>query len=226
MPKQKDLKRLARTRMKKTGESYSTARAQLIRKKTRNPRATTAPVTDYAAIAGMSDAAVRAKTGRTWKQWVAVLDAIDATAMPHREIARHLHDEYELESWWAQTVTVGYERIRGLRERGQRRGGDYRMSKTRTFAVPVETLYRAFATARARAKWLGEERPVVNRATPHKSVRMAWPDGTRVEVTFVAKGDRSQAAVEHGKLPSKAEAERLKHWWSERFDDLNDALAK
>jgi len=33
---------------------------------------------DYATIAGMSDEAVSAKTGRTWPEWVAVLDGIGA----------------------------------------------------------------------------------------------------------------------------------------------------
>ncbi len=71
MPKNKDLKRLARTRMRKTGESYTTARAQLLEKRERVQQAT-AP--DYAEIAGMSDDAVRAKTGRTWDEWVRRLD--------------------------------------------------------------------------------------------------------------------------------------------------------
>ncbi len=33
MPKQKDLKRLARSRTQKTGESYTTSRSQLLKKK-------------------------------------------------------------------------------------------------------------------------------------------------------------------------------------------------
>src|SRR6185503_8061251 len=51
MPKHKDLKRLVRSRMKKTGESYTAARAQLIHKKTRTQAATTGsvpPAVDYA----------------------------------------------------------------------------------------------------------------------------------------------------------------------------------
>ena len=45
MPKDKDLKRLARRRMEKTGESYAAARAQLLKKKNPMPR-------DYAKLAG------------------------------------------------------------------------------------------------------------------------------------------------------------------------------
>ncbi len=94
MPKQKDLKRLIRTRMQKTGESYTAARSQILDKSSPAPA-------EYAAIAGMSDEAVRAKTGRTWRQWVRQLDAIGAVRMPHREIAKHLNESNEISGWWA-----------------------------------------------------------------------------------------------------------------------------
>ncbi len=59
----KDLKRIIRARMKKTGESHTAARAQVVRKKQR-PADRNTPV-DYAQTAGMSDQAVEAKTGHT-----------------------------------------------------------------------------------------------------------------------------------------------------------------
>lgn len=58
MPKQKDLKRLIRARASKTGEAYTAARLQLLKKNE--------PLPNYAEIAGMSDAAVSKQTGRTW----------------------------------------------------------------------------------------------------------------------------------------------------------------
>ena len=45
--------------------------------------------------------------------------------MPHKEIARYVREKFAVSGWWAQTITVGYERIRGLREKGQRRSGGY-----------------------------------------------------------------------------------------------------
>ena len=53
-------------------------------------------------------------------------------------------------------VTVGYERIRGLREKGQRRGGGYDVNKSKTVHVPIHKLYLAFSTKRTRSRWLGE----------------------------------------------------------------------
>ena len=222
MPKQKDLKRLARTRMKKTGESYTTARMQLTKKKSPAPKD---DVNSYAELAGMSDDAVRAKTGKTWKQWVRVLDAVDAVDMRHRDIAQHVHEEYDVSGWWAQTVTVGYERIRGLRDKGQRRGGTYEISKSKTLPVPIAKLYRAFSTARMRQRWLPDVKISVRTATSEKSMRITWPGGTSVHAYFTAKGkDKSQVAVQHVNFASKSEATKMRGYWAERLDALASAL--
>ena len=67
MPKNKDLKRQVRARMHKTGESYTAARSQVVGRSAGGGRSAR-ETRDLAAIAGMSDAAVKAKTDRTWKQ--------------------------------------------------------------------------------------------------------------------------------------------------------------
>src|SRR5438445_4964172 len=143
MPKQKDLKRVVRSRMEKTGESYTAARLQLVRKKE----------ADFAKLAGMSDASVKKATGRTWTEWVKMLDQARASEKPHRKIAEYV-SSLGTPDWWSQMVTVGYERIRGLRDRGQRRGGGYEATKSRTYNVPIEKLFDAFAIARTRRRWL------------------------------------------------------------------------
>lgn len=95
MPKHKDLKRLVRGRMRKTGESNTTARSQLLKKMPANEEKEPSP-SDYARLAGMSDDAVKATTGCTWERWEKALDAVDAMKMSHREIARHVCDKYKV----------------------------------------------------------------------------------------------------------------------------------
>ncbi len=218
MPKQKDLKRLIRTRMQKTGESYTAARSQILDKSSPRPA-------EYAAIAGMSDEAVRAKTGRTWKQWVRQLDAIGAVRMPHREIAKHLNESNEISGRWAQMVTVGYERIRGLREVGQRYDGQFQASKSKTFAVPISRLYRSFSVKRTRGRWLGDVDLTIRTSTVDKSMRMTWPDGTSVHAYFTAKGpQKSQVAIQHTGLAKKQDVTSRKEFWTERFAALGENL--
>ena len=219
MPRDKDRKRIIRNRMKKTGESYTTARAHVISKiKVTEPPAS---IANYAALAGMKDEAIAAKTGRTWQQWVRALDGDNAAALPHRDIAVLVQSKHGIGEWWAQSVTVGYERIKGLRERGQRRSGEYEVSKSKTFNVPVDRLFRAWTHNATRRRWLDGVAAVVRTATASKSMRLQWPDGTIVAVGFVAKGpSKSTAAVAHTKLKDRAASDRAKQYWTERLSAL------
>ena len=172
MPANKDFKRLVRARMGKTGEAYTTARAQLLKRPQRRtsapapePAPQPAAAPDYAGLAGMADATIAARTGCTWERWVHALDRVGAHEWAHRDIARYVHEKYKVPDWWTQAVTVGYERIKGLRAIGQRRGGGYEASKSKVFAVPVARLYRAF-----------HEAPLAGRDQAHR------PDRHRGEV--------------------------------------------
>jgi len=226
MPINKDLKQLTRARMKKTGESYTTARAQLLRRKNR-PAPTVVPESGFAQLAGMSDEAVKKKTGKTWKQWVRLLDAADAADMKHRDIAGYVHKEMGVPAWWAQTVTVGYERIRGLRDVRQRRGGGYDANKSKTVAVPVSKLYRAFSTKRTRDRWLAGVEWNLRKSTVDKSIRLTWEDGCPVSLYFTSKGrGKSSVAVQHGKLARQGDVDRVKAYWGERLGALAAILVK
>jgi hypothetical protein len=225
MPKQKDLKRVVRARMQKTGESYTTARMQVLEPKKKSEKKTTSEPVDYAALAGMSDESVKKATGCDWATWVAALDYAGAKDMSHREIARYVKEKFDTPDWWTQGVVVGYERIRGLRAMGQRRDGSYEASKSKTVGVPVEKLYKAFRDARLRARWLPGVNLTVRTATPNKSMRVTWDDDTRLEIGFTAKGDaKSQVALAHVRLASKAEAERMKAYWGERLNALAEMV--
>lgn len=223
----KDLKRLVRGRMQKTGESYTAARATLLRTKPA-PRAepsAPAPTLDYAKLAGMSDAAIKARTGCTWEKWVYVLDRKKAYQWPHKEIAQYVYDTYKVPGWWGQTITVGYERIKGLRAIGQRRSGAYEASKSKTVAVPVSQLYAAWHDPRRRKRWLPEKKLAVRTAQTDRSLRITWPDGTSVECWFTAKGDaKSSVAVTHTRLASKADADQRKAYWAERLGAMAELL--
>jgi hypothetical protein len=222
MPTNKDLKRLVRARMKKTGEAYTAARSHIITK----PKSATKRV-DYATLAGMSDEKVKAKTGCTWERWVNALDRKGAEKMSHRDIAALVNEKYKIDGWWSQTVTVGYERIKGLRARGQRRDGTYEAGKSRTFDVPVTALFDAWADASVRRRWLNGESVRIRTATAPKSMRIGWTDGTIIAVGFTAKGkSKSAVALAHTKVSDRETANRLKEYWSNRLDALGEVLSK
>ncbi len=191
------------------------------------PKQPPAPEVDLSALAGVADHLIESKTGKTWQQWVELLDADNAAAMKHRDIAMLVRDKYGVGDWWTQTVTVCYERIKGLRERGQRRDGTYEAGRSRTFNVPVTALFKAWADDRTRRRWLDGVKIVVRTATAPKSMRLQWPDGTLVVVGFTPKGDRkSVVSLAHTKLPDRGASEKAKKFWTGRLDALGLVFAK
>jgi hypothetical protein len=208
MTQQRSFKRLVRTRMEKTGESYTAARAMLL------------AAAEPAPWLATSDEAIRERTGRGWEAWFDLLDSWGALGMKHRDIARRVAAELEIDplAWNAQAITASYERTRGLRVAGQKEDG-FSITASKTVAVPVERLYDAFfATADDRLR----ERTV----TRPKSARFDWgDDGSRVHVTFDAKDDaKSRVVVEHARLSDADEAERMKTFWRERLVELKGRL--
>lgn len=197
------------------------------RKKTPRKRAAapkSATTWSATTISGISNDAVKKATGRTWAQWLGILDDAGARDMPHKQIAQLLHDTLSVGDWWAQMVTVGYEQSRGLRDKHQRPDG-YSISGSKTIAVSLPRLYNAWNNAAQRSKWLGT-RITIRKATANKSMRITWCDGkTNVEANFYAKGSsKAMVSVQHNKLADAAEAAKMKAWWATKLESLKTNL--
>ena len=173
----------------------------------------------------LSSEKLAAATGRNWDEWLELLDQAGAAKRTHTEIARWLIDDQGVPGWWAQSITVGYERARGLREPGQRADG-WSVTASKTVEVPVERLFEAFERDSVREQWLPEAELHLRTATAPVSARYDWGDGTtRLIVGFESLGpDKSRVALEHEKLPDGEVAERMKVWWRERVVALKELL--
>ncbi len=174
---------------------------------------------------GISDAAVKAATGKSWKQWFALLDQCGAKGMSHKEIVAVVRRQADPGPWWRQMVTVGYEQERGLREKHQTPQG-FQAGCSRTLGAPLPRLYRHWHDRKLRALWLDDPDFVIRKATRDGSLRITWVDGrTSVEVNFVEKGPaRSQVAVQHRKLPNARSVSRMKSYWARQLDRLKQVL--
>ena len=173
----------------------------------------------------MSDEAVKAKTGKDWKSWFAILDKAGAKKMTHQEIATYLHNKQGVGPWWTQMVTVTYEQQRGMRELHQKPGG-YEISVSRTLNTAIAKVYKAFANEKERASWLGEDGLVVRTSTANKSMRATWSDGkTSLSIRFYPKdANKTQVVVQQSKLADAKAAARMKTYWSKALDRLRESL--
>ena len=222
MTTQKLLKRRVRERMSKTGESYTAARRHVVLGRDRAEEAKTrlASAKELASNEKLTEA-----TGRDWDAWLAILDRWGARERKHREIADYLIGEQGVPGWWAQSITTGYERARGLRKKHQQPTG-FTIYASRTVDVPLETLFTAFVDDRTRAQWLTDGAMSLRTSQPGKLARFDWNDGaTRILVTFEEKGtSKSTAYVAHERLPDADAAEAAKALWKRRVGALKSFL--
>ena len=207
--------------MDKTGERYTAARRNVTAASVSSPTATATP--PASAPPPVSDEAVRKATGRGWDEWLAILDDAGAAGWKHPDIARWVVAEHGISGWWAQSVTVGFERARGLRAEHERPSGLW-LSATKTVHVPVERLYEAFAEGKQRNSWLGHAARVRSSTAP-RTINLDWGDGSRVAARFTAQGAaKSQVALQQDPLPDASAVEDLRAFWRPRLADLKKRL--
>lgn len=175
-----------------------------------------------------SDDAVHKATGKTWDEWKAILDNWGGPDKPHPEIATYLVDDHGVSSWWAQGVTVGYERLIGRREAGQRNDGTYSASVSKTINASAETIHAALADDALRARWLEEGVLRLRSASAPKSVRFDDLEAGIIIAAFLtAKGDtKASLQIQAEKLTSKVAGEEWKAAWKPRLANLATHLGQ
>jgi hypothetical protein len=202
--------------MAKTGERYTAAR--------RNVVTPTETIRDEDLP--QPDASLRQRTGKGWREWLRLLDAWGARERKHGEIASHLMGEYGVPGWWAQAITVGYERSRGLRAKHQTLGGTFQVSVSKTFPIGVAKLFRAFTEASLRSRWLERGMLKIRTTQRVKTARFDFRDGgSRVVVFFdPKKKNKTTVTIQHEKLPDAAVVEEMRALWRERLKRLGEVL--
>lgn len=181
---------------------------------------------DSQTYAGVGNDAVQTATGKDWQGWFTVLDAANATAMTHKDIASYLSREQHVSDWWCQMITVGYEQARGMREKHQMPDG-YKVSRSRTINVPPKVAFAAWVEEGRRAQWLLHPLEI-RKQTPFKTLRATWTeDQTHLNVTFYEKGaEKTQVVVEHTKLTDAEDAETRKAFWTTALEHLENVLGQ
>lgn len=175
------LKKIIRARAAKTGERYTTARRHVLnelqQRSTAPARAASQAASSAIAKGGVSDATSEtskgsvsdatsetskgsvsdatslAKTGHGLAHWFDVLDRFGAVEKGHTVAARHLYDTHHVPGWYAQGITVAYERARGVRALNQRGDGAYEVSVSKVVVGSTADVIKAF-TKTGRRHWM------------------------------------------------------------------------
>lgn len=230
MTKQETFKRRVRERMVKTGERYGAARRALLGTADAIREPDPARRREWVAQPENTDAVILANTGRTWDDWVDLIDAGPGKAAGHTAIAAWVHAQGGLTHWWAQGVTVGYERIVGLRMPGQMPDGTFSVSRSRILRIDAPVFRAMLLDDADRADLLPGFDLGLRSKPASKSLRFSFArDGESIGIVMfsldVAPGDRLRVTVTHEKLDSVETGEHWKGFWSEWLAAIDEVAA-
>ena len=172
----------------------------------------------------ISDEAVKANTGRGWMGWFVILNKMNATALPHKEVARLLYEKHGAPAWWCQMIAVEYERARGGRKRHERPDG-YSVSITKVMPVGLSSLFAAATDAKTRKAWFPPGGFEETSKTKDKYWRGKWKKDGRLEFGFYAKGSgKAQIALQSNKLSDSVAVESERAAWKKALEKLQAML--
>jgi hypothetical protein len=180
MTRARALKQVIRARAARTGERYTTARRHVLNNlqphTARLVRVPSTPASDAAtdtpadaapaasgkaksaalstsSKGGVSDAKSREKTGHGLEHWFDVLDRFGGVEKGHTASARHLYEAHKVDGWYAQGITVAYERERGVRALNQRCDGEYEVSVSKVVSAKTADVIEALTESRQHKRW-------------------------------------------------------------------------
>jgi hypothetical protein len=167
-----------------------------------------------------SDEAVLKATGKDWKDWFSILDK--SKLKTHKELAAFIYENHlknqKSGDWWAQMVTVEYERARGLRAVNQNEFG-FNVSVSKTFEgsiKDVEKIWEKILELKEVKKKNLERLPS---KTKRPMIRYKAKEG-QVVVSFWDKGNgKTSMIVESVKLPKNELVEKERRFWKNIFGE-------
>lgn len=215
MTSQEALKRRIRERMAKTGERYTAARRMTLAQAKKRKRT-------WVSEPETPEETTREATGKGWDEWVDIIEAWEGRKDGHTAIAKHLAAEYGLTSWWSQGVTIGYERITGIRVLHQMTDGTFTGSKSKTVEIDLPALRAMIIDDEGRRDlFVGYETTLRSKPTS-KALRVGFEDGAALFSFDPATKGRTRITVSHEKLESSEAADRWRFYWSDWLDALTE----
>ncbi|MFN2556135.1 MAG: hypothetical protein ABR592_04570 [Nitriliruptorales bacterium] len=216
MTRNESFKRRTRARMAKTGDKYGAARRVLIE------QAGNREARSWVSDPGHSDAIILSNTGRSWDEWRDLINAWPGHEQGHSAVASWVQGEHGVDGWWAQAVTVGWERITGRRLPHQMADGTFTANRSATITIDVPALREMLLDDDGRADLFPGLDPQLRSRPTAKNIRVGVGGGV-AEIAVVPRGDgRATITVAHAKLASPEEVAHWKAYWADWLRALDE----
>ncbi|HSF42922.1 MAG TPA: hypothetical protein VLT87_24160 [Thermoanaerobaculia bacterium] len=188
----------------------------------------------------VNEASALKATGHGLDHWFAVLEAFGAAGKGHTAAAAHLSKDHGVPGWYAQGITVAFERSRGLRETNQACTGTFQVSVSKTVPATVAEVIDALKSADRRAAWLegadpglvealdaaftgAKPREVKTKGDDYAWLRFPW-DGHTVEIRITGKPKGASVVADNAGLPDAGLVEPRRGQWKVALEGLRRYL--
>lgn len=216
MTRNESFKRRVRERMAKTGERSGAARRVLME------QASSRDALSWVSDPGHTGEVIRENTGREWNEWRDLIDGWSGREQGHTAVASWLQEEHDVDGWWAQAITVGWERITGRRVPHQMADGTFTANRSATITTDALALREMLLDDDARIDLFHGLDPELRSRPTSKNVRVGLGGGV-AEIAIVAKDDRrATITVAHAKLSSPEDVATWKAYWAGWLEALDD----
>jgi uncharacterized protein YdhG (YjbR/CyaY superfamily) len=173
----------------------------------------------------LTDEAVKKATGKGWDKWFTILNQEKADKLKHKEIAKLLSGKYEVDGWWAQSITVEYERHLGKRQVGQVKDGTFQTAVSKTLPGNLDQVFKIWLDKVRNVKEFNSiplaGKPVISKTEKWRYWRVDLQDGSRVTITVGTKtADKSILTMSNEKLNIREDIESWKAFWKDYLKKL------
>lgn len=201
--------------MATTGERYAAARRVLIAQAHDRPRT-------WVSEPELADDRIVAATGIGWDAWCDRIEAWPGHDDGHTAVAAWVHEHHDVTHWWAQAITVGWERITGRRVPNQMSDGTFTAQKSKTVPVDARELRAALLDESGRADLFPGHTTELRSKPTTKVLRVAFEEGSALFTISPRDDGRTTITVSHERLPDVEALERWKFTWTDWLDALAD----
>ncbi len=181
--------------------------------------------TRNSAKPSLTDKTVKKATGKGWNDWFAILKQEEADQLIHKDIARLLTDKYKIDGWWAQSITVEFERYLGRRQVGQVKSGTFQTAVSKTMPGNLDQVFDLWLEAVKGAEEFNSiplaGKPAISKTEKWRYWRVNLKDGSKITITVGFKSeDKSVLTFSNEKLKDQDAIESWKAFWKDYLKKL------
>lgn len=194
----------------------------------------------------ISESAVKQATNKTWNEWHQTLSKENASNMSHKEIVSLLRNRHKISHWWAQTITVDYEKLIKRRLIGQTVSTGFQVGVQTTLNLPLKEAWNFLMSSTGIITWLGvvpdfdlsqtkkyqTENGVIGEIRvfrPFHHIRLSWKPKdwsktSTLQFTVVSNSpNKTSIRVHHEKLADAKTRIKMKNHWNNVLGELKKA---